>query len=130
MKSPIGSVLSIFTCTYGSRFNQEIIFLPGTHFLRKHLNFHILMHYGIISAKVLLRITLFYFANRRLVKNYNNTFLADLTCLALLFGDEFIDRVCTEIGKPTVQQFLKDNGSKLYLPIIKKENGYTRPLVL
>jgi len=57
-------------------------------------------------------------------KHYTNTFLADLTCLALLFGDEFIDGICTEIGKTTVQQLLKDNGNRFYLNITKKENSY------
>ena len=66
----------------------------------------------------------FLFRKPAFSKNYNNTFLADLTCLALLFGDEFIDGICTEIGKPTVQQLLKDNGNKFYLNIIKNGNGY------
>ena len=66
----------------------------------------------------------FLFRKPAFSKNYNNTFLADLTCLALLFGDEFIDGICTEVGKTTVQQLLKDSGSKFYLNIIKKENRY------
>ena len=66
----------------------------------------------------------FLFRKPAFSKNYNNTFLADLTCLALLFGDEFIDGICTEIGKTTVRHLLKENGNKFYLNIIKKENGY------
>jgi len=57
-------------------------------------------------------------------KNYRNTFLADLTCLALLFGDEFIDGICNEVGKATVQQLLKENGNKFYLNIKRTEAGY------
>lgn len=68
----------------------------------------------------------FLFRKPAFSKNYNNTFLADLTCLALLFGDEFIDGICSEIGKTTVQQLLKENGNKFYLNIIIKENGYPK----
>jgi hypothetical protein len=50
-------------------------------------------------------------------KNYNNTFLADLTCLALLFGDEFIDGICNEIGKEKIRQLLKENGNTFYLSV-------------
>jgi hypothetical protein len=50
----------------------------------------------------------FLFRKPAFSKNYNNTFLADLTCLALLFGDEFIDGICTEIDKTTVQQLLRE----------------------
>ena len=66
----------------------------------------------------------FLFRKPAFSKNYNNTFLADLTCLALLFGDEFIDGICAKIGKPTVLQLLKDNGNKFYLNVTKKETGY------
>jgi hypothetical protein len=66
----------------------------------------------------------FLFRKPAFSKNHNNTFLADLTCLALLFGDEFIDGICTETGKPTVQQLLKESGNKFYLNITKKETGY------
>src|SRR6185503_18890104 len=55
-------------------------------------------------------------------KNYNNSFLADLTCLALLFGDEFIDGICNETGKATVQQLLKENGKTFYLNIKNDTN--------
>lgn len=57
-------------------------------------------------------------------KNYHNSFLADLTCLALLFGDEFIDGICNETGKATVRQLLKENGTRFYLNIKKKGSGY------
>ena len=57
--------------------------------------------------------------------NYHNSFLADLTCLALLFGDEFIDGVCNEIGKPEVQRLLNENGNKFYLNL--KSNSGGRP---
>lgn len=57
-------------------------------------------------------------------KNYDNSFLADLTCLALLFGDEFIDGICNETGKATVQQLLKENGNRFYLNIKKTGSGY------
>lgn len=57
-------------------------------------------------------------------KNYNNTLLADLTCLALLFGDEFIDGICNETGKVKVQELLKENGNRFYLHINKNEPGY------
>lgn len=68
----------------------------------------------------------FLFRKPAFSKNYNNTFLADITCLAILFGDEFIDGVCTEIGKPQIQHLLKENGNKFYLNINKKESGYPK----
>lgn len=55
--------------------------------------------------------------------NYNNTFLADLTCLALLFGDEFIDGICSETGKPSLLELLKENDSRFYLMISKNKDG-------
>jgi len=42
----------------------------------------------------------------------------------LLFGDEFIDGICTETGKTTVQQLLKENGDKFYLNIKKNKPCY------
>ena len=65
----------------------------------------------------------FLFRKPAFSKNYNNTFLADLTCLALLFGDEFIDGICNEIGKEKVQLLLKENGNRFYLNI----NNTARP---
>lgn len=59
----------------------------------------------------------FLFRKPAFSRNYDNTFLADLTCLALLFGDEFIDGICNEISKEKVQQLLKENGNKFYLNI-------------
>jgi len=64
----------------------------------------------------------FLFRKPAFSKNYNNTFLADLTCLALLFGDEFIDGICNEIGKEKVQQLLKENGNTFYLNINKNSD--------
>lgn len=66
----------------------------------------------------------FLFRKPAFSKNYKNTFLADLTCLAILFGDEFIDGVCTEIGKTKVQELLKENGNKFYLNIRQIENAH------
>jgi hypothetical protein len=66
----------------------------------------------------------FLFRKPAFSKNYKNTFLADLTCLALLFGDEFIDGICNKTGKAKVQQLLKENGNRFYLHINKTENGY------
>jgi hypothetical protein len=40
------------------------------------------------------------------------------------FWDEFIDGICAEVGKTTVQQLLKENGNKFYLNITNKENGH------
>jgi hypothetical protein len=61
----------------------------------------------------------FLFRKPAFSKNYNNSSLADLTCLALLFGDEFIDGICNEIGKEEVQQLLKENGNRFYLNVNK-----------
>ena len=66
----------------------------------------------------------FLFRKSPLSKNYNNTFLADLTSLALLFGDEFVDGICTETGKAKVQELLKENGNSFYLHINKNRSGY------
>ena len=66
----------------------------------------------------------FLFRKPAFSKNYNNTFLADLTCLALLFGDEFIDGICNETGKTMVQQLLKENGNRFYLSVKKNDAGY------
>lgn len=61
----------------------------------------------------------FLFRRPAFSKNYNHTFLADLTCLALLFGDEFIDGICNEIGKEKVQHVLIENGNRFYLNMSK-----------
>ena len=66
----------------------------------------------------------FLFRKPAFSKNYKNTFLADLTCLALLFGDEFIDGICNETGKEKVQELLKENGNRFYLHINKSNSGY------
>jgi hypothetical protein len=66
----------------------------------------------------------FLFRKPAFSKNYKNTFLADLTCLALLFGDEFIDGICGEVGKEKVQQLLKEKGNTFYLDI---KNGSSCP---
>lgn len=65
----------------------------------------------------------FLFRKPAFSKNYDNTFLADLTCLALLFGDEFIDGICNETGKERVQELLKENGNTFYLNINNKATG-------
>ena len=66
----------------------------------------------------------FLFRRSAFSKNYNHTFLADLTCLALLFGDEFIDGVCAKAGKIKVLELLKENGNKFHLHINKTDSGH------
>ena len=66
----------------------------------------------------------FLFRKSPFSKNYNSTFLADLTSLALLFGDEFVDGICTETGKTKMQELLKENGNNFYLLINKNRSGY------
>ena len=64
----------------------------------------------------------FLFRKPAFSKNYNNTFLCDLTCLALLFGDEFIDGACATAGKLKVLDLLKEN--KFYLQINRTHPNY------
>ncbi|MES2776798.1 MAG: hypothetical protein V4722_21645 [Bacteroidota bacterium] len=66
---------------------------------------------------LLLGITPLHFAASR-------TVIADLTCLAILFGDEFIDGISQTTGKPFVASLMKDNKEHFYLQT-KSENGKT-----
>lgn len=54
---------------------------------------------------------------------FNKTHLANLVCLAILFGDEFIDGLATEYGKKNIQQLLY-NSEKYYLQYKHTEKGY------
>jgi len=45
----------------------------------------------------------------------NKSHLANLVCLAILFGDEFIDGVATQYGKKNIQRLLSDKGMDYYL---------------
>ena len=93
------------------------------HFLTKHSFFKTafqLPHFNTLwdnICKGSFAYNTFLFRKPAFSKNYNNTFLADLTCLALLFGDEFIDGVCSEISKEKVRQLLKENGNTFYLSV-------------
>ena len=66
----------------------------------------------------------FLFKKPAFSSHYHHSFLADLTCLALLFGDEFIDGICNELGKNCVLQLLDDKGKNFYLHIKKDKDGY------
>lgn len=54
----------------------------------------------------------------------NKSHLANLVCLAILFGDEFIDGIATTFGKKNVQQILSNNTIHYYLQSRKKASGY------
>ncbi len=43
------------------------------------------------------------------------TDLADITTLALFFGDEFIDGIAGVAGKPVIRQFIKNDPDRFYL---------------
>ncbi len=45
----------------------------------------------------------------------NKSHLANLVCLAILFGDEFIDGIATEYGKQNIQTILENNSFNYYL---------------
>jgi hypothetical protein len=52
----------------------------------------------------------------------NKSHLANLVCLAILFGDEFIDGIAAEHGKENIQRILCNESLDYYLRC-KKENG-------
>jgi len=45
----------------------------------------------------------------------HSTDLADITTLALFFGDEFIDGLAETTGKPFIQKLMEDDGQQFYL---------------
>src|SRR6185503_5046847 len=45
----------------------------------------------------------------------SNTHLADVTTLALFFGDEFIDGICETAGKPLIRQLVNSDVSDFYM---------------
>jgi len=51
----------------------------------------------------------------------HDTDLADITTLALFFGDEFIDGLAAATGKPFIQKLIEDNDRQFHLH--KKLNG-------
>jgi hypothetical protein len=53
----------------------------------------------------------------------NKSHLANLVCLALLFGDEFIDGIATTYGKNNVQTVLNNSACNYYLQSRHTENG-------
>ena len=54
----------------------------------------------------------------------NKTHLANLVCLAILFGDEFIDGIACEHGKQNIQQILNNEQLNYYLKYKKTESGF------
>jgi hypothetical protein len=64
----------------------------------------------------------FLFKKPSVGKNLSRSRLADLTCLALLFGDEFIDGICQHLGKQNVRQVLKTGQHQFYLQIARQKN--------
>lgn len=52
----------------------------------------------------------------------NKSHLANLVCLALLFGDEFIDGIATEHGKKNIQQIFTQQQYNFYLQY-RESNG-------
>ena len=49
------------------------------------------------------------------------TELADITTLALFFGDEFIDGIASEAGKPFIRKLVQENPQRFYLQIKMRE---------
>jgi hypothetical protein len=47
----------------------------------------------------------------------SSTDLADITTLALFFGDEFIDGIATTAGKPLIQQLVKNDPELFYMQV-------------
>ena len=47
----------------------------------------------------------------------SSTDLADITTLALFFGDEFIDGIATTAGKPFIQQLVKNDPELFYMQV-------------
>lgn len=54
----------------------------------------------------------------------NKSHLANLVCLAILFGDEFIDGVATEHGRENIQRILNNRQFSYYLQYQKSGGGY------
>lgn len=55
----------------------------------------------------------------------SKTDLADITTLALFFGDEFIDGIAAAAGKPFIRQLVNKNPSRFYLQTKIKEGHVT-----
>jgi hypothetical protein len=47
----------------------------------------------------------------------SSTDLADITTLALFFGDEFIDGIATAAGKPFIQEMVKNDSELFYMQV-------------
>jgi hypothetical protein len=54
----------------------------------------------------------------------NKSHLANLVCLAILFGDEFIDGIATAHGKQNIQHILNNDAVDYYLHYKKNGNSY------
>ena len=54
----------------------------------------------------------------------NQSHLANLVCLAILFGDEFIDGIAAVHGKSNIRQLLNDSAVNYYLRCKKGNQGY------
>ena len=54
----------------------------------------------------------------------NQSHLANLVCLAILFGDEFIDGIAAVHGKNNIRQLLNDSTVNYYLRCKKGNQGY------
>ena len=54
----------------------------------------------------------------------NQSHLANLVCLAILFGDEFIDGIAAVHGKKNIRHLLNDNTVDYYLRCKKGTQGY------
>ncbi|MEP6676104.1 MAG: hypothetical protein ABJA78_13160 [Ferruginibacter sp.] len=54
----------------------------------------------------------------------NKSHLANLVCLAILFGDEFIDGIAAEHGKKNIQLLLNSEHLNYYLQYKKTEKGF------
>ena len=54
----------------------------------------------------------------------NKSHLANLVCLAILFGDEFIDGIAETYGKQSIQKILNDDAVNYYLQFRKVNDKY------
>ncbi len=54
----------------------------------------------------------------------NKSHLANLVCLAILFGDEFIDGIATQYGKQNIKKILRDTSVDYNLRYKKTNGGY------
>lgn len=54
----------------------------------------------------------------------NKSHLANLVCLAILFGDEFIDGIAAEYGKQNIQHLLNEDAADYYLHYKKAGANY------